>query len=89
MQVMTSQDYGHGSWFWTVFSGSLNHQVIHHLFPGVNQFYYPALVPIVKQTCKEYGITYHVKVRASMHASHASHASSWLPMRARDAGPRL
>lgn len=63
MQVMTSQDYGHGSWFWTVFSGSLNYQVVHHLFPGVNQYYYPMIAPIVMKTCAEFGIKYHVKVR--------------------------
>jgi fatty acid desaturase len=61
---MTSQDYGHGSWFWTVFSGSLNYQVVHHLFPGINQYYYPKIAPLIMHTCAEFGITYHVKVRS-------------------------
>lgn len=36
--------------------------MIHHLFPGINQYYYPAIAPIVKETCKEYGVPYNVKV---------------------------
>ena len=64
-QVMTSQDYGHGSWFWTVFSGSLNYQVVHHLFPGVNQFYYPKIAPNILRTCAEYGNKYNAKVRVA------------------------
>jgi len=64
MQVRTSQDYAHGSWFWTVFSGALNYQVVHHIFPGINQYYYPAIAPIVKQTCAEFGIKYTVEKTA-------------------------
>lgn len=66
---MTSQDYGHGSWFWTVFSGSLNYQVVHHLFPGINQYYYPKIAPLIMHTCAEFGITYHVKVRACVRSA--------------------
>lgn len=62
MQVSTTQDYAHHSWFWNVFSGGLNHQTTHHLFPGVSQFYYPQISPIVAQTAKEFGIPYHYKV---------------------------
>eukprot|EP00160_Parvularia_atlantis_P015967 Unigene4834_Nuclearia_a/m.14782 Unigene4834_Nuclearia_a/g.14782 ORF Unigene4834_Nuclearia_a/g.14782 Unigene4834_Nuclearia_a/m.14782 type:complete len:441 (+) Unigene4834_Nuclearia_a:492-1814(+) len=65
MQVVTSQDYAHGSWFWTVFSGSLNYQVVHHLFPGINQFYYPMIAPIVMRTCAEYGVQYTVQKTAA------------------------
>eukprot|EP00953_Heterococcus_sp_UTEX-ZZ885_P006027 3719-Heterococcus_DN1.PRE.2 len=32
--------------------------VTHHLYPGVSQYHYPAIAPIIKQTCKEYGIEY-------------------------------
>jgi fatty acid desaturase len=35
-----------------------NAQVTHHLYPGVSQYHYPAIAPIIKQTCKEYGIEY-------------------------------
>ena len=59
MQVATTQDYATRSWFWTVFTGALNHQTTHHLFPGIIQSHYPKITPIVEQTCKEFGITYH------------------------------
>ena len=42
-----------------MFTGALNHQTTHHLFPGVIQSHYPKITPIVEQTCKEFGITYH------------------------------
>lgn len=58
VQVATAQDYATDSWFWTVFTGSLNHQVSHHLFPGVIQSHYPKITPIVRQTCAEYGVNY-------------------------------
>eukprot|EP00002_Diphylleia_rotans_P002735 TRINITY_DN1174_c0_g1_i1.p1 TRINITY_DN1174_c0_g1~~TRINITY_DN1174_c0_g1_i1.p1 ORF type:complete len:468 (-),score=98.06 TRINITY_DN1174_c0_g1_i1:152-1555(-) len=61
MQVMTTQDYSHGSWVPTYLSGALNYQVVHHLFPGISQIHYPAIAPIVLKTCKEFGIPYLVK----------------------------
>ena len=33
-------------------------QVVHHLFPGVCHTHYPAIAPIVQDTCKEFGIPY-------------------------------
>ena len=59
MQVATTQDYATDSWFWTVFTGALNHQTTHHLFPGIIQSHYPKITPIVKQTCEEFGLQYH------------------------------
>ena len=58
MQIASTVDYATESWFWTVFTGALNHQVAHHLFPGVLQTYYPQITPIVKRTCAEFGICY-------------------------------
>ncbi|CAI8051497.1 Acyl-lipid (8-3)-desaturase [Geodia barretti] len=57
MQVPTAQDYT-DSWFWTVFTGALNHQTAHHLFPGVNQGHYPIITSILQQTCQEFGLSY-------------------------------
>ncbi|OQR99376.1 Delta(5) fatty acid desaturase [Achlya hypogyna] len=57
-QVKTSVDYAHGSWLTTFLAGALNYQVVHHLFPSVSQYHYPAIAPIVKEVCKEYGIKY-------------------------------
>ena len=57
-QVKTSVDYGHDSPAWTFLCGALNYQIEHHLFPGVSQYYYPELAPMVKQACAEFGLPY-------------------------------
>lgn len=40
------------------YTGGLNHQVEHHLFPRISHIHYPALNKIVKETCAQFGITY-------------------------------
>jgi len=57
-QVKTSLDYAHDSTLQTFLCGALNYQIEHHLFPSVSQYHYPALAPIVKQTCKEFNVPY-------------------------------
>ena len=59
LQVASTVDYATESWFWTVFTGALNHQVAHHLFPGVLQTYYPQITPIIKKTCAEFGLHFY------------------------------
>jgi fatty acid desaturase/predicted heme/steroid binding protein len=59
-QIRTTQDYGHGDKFTTFMTGALNYQVVHHLFPSISQNYLPNIAPIVIQTCKEFGVDYHV-----------------------------
>jgi len=58
LQIETCVDYGHNSWMWTFFSGALNYQSIHHLFPSVSQYHYPAIGPIILATCKEYDVKF-------------------------------
>lgn len=41
-----------------IFSGGLNYQIEHHLFPGVNHCHYPHIQPIVEKICKKYNIAY-------------------------------
>ena len=57
-QLSSSADFAHGSKFWTHFSGGLNYQVIHHLFPGVCHVHYPQLAPLVMDVCKKRGLEY-------------------------------
>ena len=57
-QLYSSADFAHGSWFWTHFSGGLNYQVAHHLFPGVCHCYYPHIAPIIQKVAKEHGLDY-------------------------------
>lgn len=58
LQVRTSVDYAHKSSLMTFMCGALNYQTEHHLFPTVSQYHYPAIAPIVRQTCKEFGVQY-------------------------------
>eukprot|EP00743_Colponemidia_sp_Colp-15_P003580 GILK01003862.1.p1 GENE.GILK01003862.1~~GILK01003862.1.p1 ORF type:complete len:537 (-),score=97.84 GILK01003862.1:229-1788(-) len=60
VQVETSVDYSHGSAVTAYLAGALNYQVVHHLFPCVSQYVYPAIAPIVKQTCDEFGVKYRI-----------------------------
>jgi len=57
-QMHTSIDYGHGNWLVTFLSGALNYQSIHHLFPSVSQYHYPAIAPLVREVCKKHGVRY-------------------------------
>eukprot|EP00123_Amoebidium_parasiticum_P000149 comp10384_c0_seq1/m.5162 comp10384_c0_seq1/g.5162 ORF comp10384_c0_seq1/g.5162 comp10384_c0_seq1/m.5162 type:complete len:449 (-) comp10384_c0_seq1:695-2041(-) len=73
-QVVTTQDYAHNSWFWNFFSGALNHQCTHHLFPWAHQYYYPQISPIVAKTAKEFGVPYFYKeTYAEAIGSHIGH----------------
>ena len=57
-QLYSSADFAHGSRFWTHFSGGLNYQVAHHLFPGVCHCYYPDIAPVIMKVAKEHGLEY-------------------------------
>ncbi|CAG8784100.1 6396_t:CDS:10 [Dentiscutata erythropus] len=61
MQVVTTQDYSHESGFITAIVGSLNYQAVHHIFPHISQHHYYRIGPIVKETCREFGIRYYYK----------------------------
>ena len=58
LQVRTSVDYSHGSVWNTFFSGALNYQTVHHLFPSVSQYHYPDIAPIIMDVCHKYNVKY-------------------------------
>ena len=57
-QIETTVDFARDSWFWTWYTGGLNFQVEHHLFPRVCHVHYPALAAVVESTCRDYGVRY-------------------------------
>lgn len=57
-QMLTTTNSAMNSKFVTWFTGGLNHQIEHHLFPNVCHVHYPDIAPIVRQTAEEYGIPY-------------------------------
>lgn len=58
VQVKGTSNFASGSVFWNFFSGGLNHQIEHHLFPYISHVHYPEISKIVKKTCEEYKIQY-------------------------------
>jgi fatty acid desaturase len=59
MQLATTLDYAHGSWWTTFMTGALNYQVTHHLFPYISQIHYPAIAPMIREHCAKHGVTYY------------------------------
>jgi linoleoyl-CoA desaturase len=55
-QIATTVDFSPRSRFLAWLLGGLNFQVEHHLFPRVSHVHYPAIQPIVRSVCAEYGI---------------------------------
>jgi linoleoyl-CoA desaturase len=57
-QVKTTANFGSRSKILSFFTGGLNQQVEHHLFPRISHVHYPKLSLIVKETCNEHGLAY-------------------------------
>ena len=60
-QVVTGVDYAHDNIWEAWWSGALNYQIEHHLFPGISQYHYPAIAGIVKACCAEFGVKYQLE----------------------------
>jgi linoleoyl-CoA desaturase len=57
-QIETTANFSTENPIVTWFTGGLNHQIEHHLFPKICSAHYPAISKIVKEMSDEYGITY-------------------------------
>lgn len=57
-QVETTVDFARNSWLATYFTGGLNFQIEHHLFPQICHIHYPAISKIVEATSAEFGVRY-------------------------------
>ncbi|MFY9254575.1 MAG: acyl-CoA desaturase [Fuerstiella sp.] len=57
-QVETTVDFARGGKIATWFTGGLNYQIEHHLFPQICHIHYPALSKIVQETAAEHGVRY-------------------------------
>lgn len=47
-----------GGWFNDWFTGHLNYQIEHHLWPTMPRHYYPSIAPRVKELCKKHKVDY-------------------------------
>ncbi len=58
-QLASTAGFCHNNPFISWYSGGLNFQIEHHLFPRISHIHYPAIARIVKRLCKEHHIQYH------------------------------
>ena len=57
-QIKTTANFATKNKVINWFTGGLNFQVEHHLFPKVSHVHYPAISKIIKEVCKNYDVKY-------------------------------
>lgn len=57
-QLFTTVNFGNKSKIVNWFTGGLNHQVEHHIFPHISHIHYSKIGKIVKETAKEFNLPY-------------------------------
>lgn len=57
-QIKTTANFATKSKFVSWFTGGLNFQVEHHLFPRISHIHYPKISELVKETCQQFNIDY-------------------------------
>ncbi|SNR17375.1 fatty acid desaturase family protein [Tenacibaculum jejuense] len=58
-QLYTTANFAPKNWFINFYTGGLNHQVEHHIFPHISHIHYSKIAKIVKETAKEFNLPYH------------------------------
>lgn len=58
-QMRTTANFANRNALLTWYSGGLNHQIEHHLFPSLNHTHYKTIRQIVLDTAGEFGLPYH------------------------------
>lgn len=58
IQAASTINWRSGNWLASWLSVGVNHQIEHHLFPGINPEHYHRLSPIVRAVCHEFGVKY-------------------------------
>ena len=58
-QLFTTTNFAPKNWIVNWYTGGLNHQVEHHLFPNISHIHYGKIAEIVKQTAKECNLPYY------------------------------
>lgn len=58
-QLFTTVNFGTKNRIMNWFTGGLNHQVEHHIFPHISHVHYTKISKIVKQTAKEFNLPYY------------------------------
>lgn len=58
-QLFTTVNFSTKSRFLNWFTGGLNHQVEHHLYPNISHVHYKNIAKIVRETALEFNLPYH------------------------------
>ena len=81
-QVETTANFSPKSRFANWYMGGLNFQIEHHLFAKISHVHYRKISPIVKQTCRDFGINY--TSYSSMPKAFATHMRFLIEMGKKD-----
>ncbi len=57
-QIRTTANFGTKSKVLNWYTGGLNFQVEHHLFPRISHVHYPAINKMVRETCAQFNVAY-------------------------------
>lgn len=57
-QLYTTANFAPSNWLINFYTGGLNYQVEHHIFPNISHIHYKKLAKIVKQTAQEFNLPY-------------------------------
>ncbi|MCF6131042.1 fatty acid desaturase family protein [Flavobacterium wongokense] len=57
-QLFTTANFAPKNWLVNYYTGGLNHQVEHHLFPNISHIHYDKISKIVKETAHEFELPY-------------------------------
>lgn len=76
-QLKTTANFATRNKFLSWFTGGLNYQIEHHLFPKISHIHYPEISKIIRQACEEFGVKYieYPKMRKAI-ASHLTYLKS-------------
>lgn len=58
-QLFTTSNFAPNNKFIEFYTGGLNHQVEHHIFPNISHVHYKKISEILKETAKEFNLPYH------------------------------
>lgn len=73
-QLFTTANFAPKNWLVNYYTGGLNHQVEHHLFPNISHIHYDKISKIVKETAHEFELPYmEFKTMREAVASHFKH----------------
>jgi len=73
-QLFTTANFAPKNWLVNYYTGGLNHQVEHHLFPNISHIHYNKISKIVKETAREFELPYmEFKTMREAVASHFKH----------------